>query len=487
MDQEYKFTANTYKKIMECPASMGPSSKNKARPFLDRWVSLNEVIGDWLYNDATSEEISIEKARKIYSDNSDSIQIGILDGLFKAFREIFPKTESLKMSRNYPPIPRSEIKDLDDGDRIILSSWVQYEVGYKDSERKETIKLRTANSDPLSQLDLAILSLQKDKEETYLEVNATKGTIDELPFLENASEVVEEAFLNIQEYLESDKKKTVPGTWCSRCDRSSLCGRYQEIDGKKINSKDRSFFVSKTDLLKLNTCSRQLAWKNLYGLPKQSDPDSEYSNYGDKFHTYAEKIINEFKEPMSEYGIEKFSQAISEEEEGIREKLLGAYSSLVEKMSSYENVELKQTEFALGFSLLIDNTSNDGSNSVFTYMGMADIVGRIGDNTPVVVELKTGKEREDHKYEAELYALGASIATKEEKVIVLHVYMQPESSKIVERVYGEKEISKAKEFFITKSIEISSWNPIQTLSPNYNVGSWCEYCSYETRCLENRN
>ena len=65
MDQEYKFTANTYKKIMECPASVGPSSKNKAKPFLDRWVSLNEAIGDWLYNDATSEEISIEKARKI--------------------------------------------------------------------------------------------------------------------------------------------------------------------------------------------------------------------------------------------------------------------------------------------------------------------------------------------------------------------------------------------------------------------------------------
>ena len=121
------------------------------------------------------------------------------------------------------------------------------------------------------------------------------------------------------------------------------------------------------------------------------------------------------------------------------------------------------------------------------YMGMADIVGRIGDNTPVVVELKTGKERENHKYEAELYALGASIVTKEEKVIVLHVYMQPESSKIVERVYGEKELSKAREFFITKSLEISSWDPNQTLSPNYNAGSWCEYCSYETRCLENRN
>ena len=102
----------------------------------------------------------------------------------------------------------------------------------------------------------------------------TKGTVDELPVLENASEIVEEAFLNIQEYLKGDKNKTVPGTWCSRCDRSSLCGRYQEIDGKKINVKDRSFFISKTDLLKLNTCNRQFAWKTLYGLPKQIEEDS---------------------------------------------------------------------------------------------------------------------------------------------------------------------------------------------------------------------
>ena len=65
MDQEHKFTANTYKKISECPASVGPSGKNKAKPYLDRWVLLNEAIGDWLYNDATSEEASIDKAKYI--------------------------------------------------------------------------------------------------------------------------------------------------------------------------------------------------------------------------------------------------------------------------------------------------------------------------------------------------------------------------------------------------------------------------------------
>ena len=69
-----------------------------------------------------------------------------------------------------------------------------------------------------------------------------------------------------------------------------------------------------------------MTFANSFKSPKQIEEDSEYSNYGEKFHTYAEKIINEFQEPMSEFGIEKFSQAISEEEEEIREKLLIAYS-----------------------------------------------------------------------------------------------------------------------------------------------------------------
>ena len=487
MNKEYKFTSNTYQKITECPASVGPKARNKPKPYLKRWIDLNEAIGDWLYNDATSEEASINKSRKIYSENSDSIQTKILDDLFEVFRTIFPKTKSLRMSRDYPPIPRSEIKDLTEGDRIILSSWVQFEAGSKDSEKKEVIKLRTANSEGLSELDLSILSLQRDEDETNLEINVTKGSVEELPDVENAKEIVASAFLNIENYLNNDKNETRPGTWCSRCDRPSLCGQYKELDGKKITAKDRSFYISKTDLLKLNTCNRQLAWRVLYGIPNQSEEDTFYSDYGEKFHTYAEKIINEFQEPLSELGIEKFSKAISEEEEDIREKLLAAYSSLVENMSSYQNVELKETEFALGFSLVVDDPSQSGSKVTFTYMGMADIVGRIENNIPVVVELKTGKESEDHQYEADLYALGASQATKEEKVIILHVYMEPDSSRLVERVYGKKEISKAKEYFVAKSLEISNWDPNSTLSPSYNTGSWCEYCNYETRCLENRN
>ena len=161
-------------------------------------------------------------------------------------------------------------------------------------------------------------------------------------------------------------------------------------------------------------------------------------------------------------------------------------------MSSYDKVQLKATEFPLGFTILLDQpkTKTEGKsfdeNLAVTFMGMADIVGRINNNIPVVVELKTGKERSIHQHEASLYALGASQATNEKEVVVLHVYMSPTSSKITERVYKEKELNKAKEYFVTKSMEISNWDQKDTLSPSYNPGSWCEYCSYERRCLESR-
>ena len=48
MNEEYKFTANTYQKITECPASVGPKARNKPKPYLKRWIDLNEAIGDWL-------------------------------------------------------------------------------------------------------------------------------------------------------------------------------------------------------------------------------------------------------------------------------------------------------------------------------------------------------------------------------------------------------------------------------------------------------
>lgn len=485
MTTDYSFTSNSCNAFMRCPASLG-SKTNIAKPHLERWIYVKDAIEEWLYNDAP-DVVSINQARNRYVNELDAIQTKICDELFETFRSIYPKTKNMSMSRDYPPVPRSEVKDLSEEARIILSSWVQFEVDYGD--KRETIKLRTGK-EPIDDLDLAILSLQKNTNESNIEINLAKGTAEELPIVDNASEILNEAFHQVEDYIKISKKETLPGKHCNFCDRPSVCGRYKEIDGNKVSNQHRSVYFTKTDLMKLETCSRQAAWKVLYGIPKDVEEDQIEDNYGITFHTYTQRIINEFKEPLSSLGINKFSEIISEESEDLRNKLLDTYSSLVEEMSSYENVQLKETEFPLGFTVLSNGKNKNKSfdqNLAITFMGMADIVGRLNNNVPVVIELKTGKERDIHEYEANLYALGASIATNESEVIVLHVYMSPRFSKIVERVYKEKELSKAKEYFFTKAMQISNWDEKNTLSPSYNEGSWCQYCSYETRCLDNRN
>ena len=169
----------------------------------------------------------------------------------------------MSMSREYPPLHRSEARDLSEDEKIILSSWVQFEVDYGD--KRETIKLRTGR-EAMDNLDLAILALQKDTNETNIEINLTRGTVEELPLIDGASEILNDSFEQVQKYLNLKKKETIPGKHCNLCDRPSICGQYREIDGKKISNKDRSLYLTKTDLMKLETCSRQAAWKFLYGI-----------------------------------------------------------------------------------------------------------------------------------------------------------------------------------------------------------------------------
>ena len=76
---------------------------------------------------------------------------------------------------------------------------------------------------------------------------------------------------------------------------------------------------------------------------------------------------------------------------------------------------------------------------------------------------------------------------KEEKIIVLHIYLDTNSAKVVERVYETKDFAKLNEFFISKALVIGSWDPEDSLSPPYTVGSWCEYCEFKTSCIEYRN
>ena len=145
------------------------------------------------------------------------------------------------------------------------------------------------------------------------------------------------------------------------------------------------------------------------------------------------------------------------EEEELNKRLVASFRLLIEEVSTYKNINLSKSEFELGFTTLVSGLVSNSKKEIYdgnvavTYMGKADFVGRLDGDVPLVVELKTGKERDEHKLEADLYAIGAKTILKEEKIIVLHIYLDTNSAKVVERVYETKDFAKLNEFFISKA------------------------------------
>ena len=472
-------------KIKACPASIGPGTKTP-KSQLDRWVAVFNAINDWYFNDAP-EEVSILSAIENNFAFFDDLQKKICEELFENFRNSHPDfKDSVISSETSPKIVEKEI-----GGKVYgISSAVQFEIQKKD--KTELVKMKISNS-PVNLLDASVLHHEKSELEENLVTYISDGEVENILPPENSMEVIEEAFRSIDNYYSSDTKKTNPGLNCYYCNRPSRCGQFPELSNKKTKNTDRGILVSKTQLLNLNLCERKAAWKAQYGIPPSVKETTEQLVFGIKFHEYTQQVIAEVSEPFSDLGIEKMKKITENEEEELNKRLVASFRLLIEEVSTYKNINLSKSEFELGFTTLVSGLVSNSKKEIYdgnvavTYMGKADFVGRLDGNVPLVVELKTGKERDEHKLEADLYAIGAKTILKEEKIIVLHIYLDTNSAKVVERVYETKDFAKLNEFFISKALVIGSWDPEDSLSPAYTVGSWCEYCEFKTSCIEYRN
>ena len=88
--------------------------------------------------------------------------------------------------------------------------------------------------------------------------------------------------------------------------------------------------------------------------------------------------------------------------------------------------------------------------------------------------------------EAELYALGAFIQTKEKEVVVLHIYTNDKEEKIVERRFTKDQIEVLGKKFESIAKSIGSWDPSDALQPKFTVGDWCNFCDFQDTCHEFR-
>ncbi len=478
---------NTYstgqiKKISECHSSYGKNNQ-LAAPKLDRWRDLNLAIIDWWNNDAI-EETSVKISEQNHFQYYDPIQKKILSDLFRRFRELYPKK---KIDLDFSFITKEATKKIN-GEEYGITTHFAYE--FIDGDYSEYIRLKTAYDFDPSLIDRAIISKFQSKNAAYITAALVQDDLIEIDLVDNPDEIIDQHFEILEDYLKNKQKKLKPGNHCNFCSMSSTCGQFPLVSEGKINNRVRQVKISKTNLVKLNTCERRAAWNVQYGLPREDYLEFETESEATKFHTYSQKLLVNNKENLEEGNINNFNEVASGEDQVTRDKLFKKYQGLISKLQDYSNLEITDSEFQLGFTCIADGVDEKNGKVVekkvgTVFMGKADLVGRV-DGVPLIIELKTRPEIPEDLLESQLYALGASTLLNEEEVIVLHIYSLEKSTQAKERRYAESELKSITEKFENIAIKTGSWVPYNALSPKYNVGDWCGFCEFKNTCSENR-
>ncbi len=480
-DRDNTYSTNDIKKISECHASTGKNTQ-LAAPKLKRWKDLNNAIVDWWNNNA-NEETSVKISEQNNFQFYDEIQKKILSDLFKRFRELYPK-KNIDLEFEY--INKEAIKEIN-GEEYGITTHFQYE--FIDGDYSEYIRLKTAFNPEPALIDRAIISRFQSEKEEYITAALSKDDLIEVDLVDNPDEIIDQHFKILEDYL-NNRQKRKQGNHCNFCSMSSTCGQFPLVSEGKVNNRVRQLKVSKTNLVKLNTCERRAAWNVQYGLPREDFLEFETESDATKFHRYSQKLLVNNKENLDERNISNFNEVASGEDQVTRDKLFKKYQGLISKLQEYSNLEIKESEYQLGFTCIADGVDLKNGKAVdkkvaTVFMGKADLVGRV-DGVPLIIELKTRPEIPEDLLESQLYALGAAKLLKVDEVIVLHIYSLDDNTTAKERKYTESELVSIKNKFENIAVKTGSWLPFNALSPKYNIGDWCAFCEFKNTCSENR-
>ena len=472
------------KKISQCHESNG-SKTLTPNSRLDRWGAINTAISSWLINDA-DDDIAIKVAEENFKFH-DPLQRKIMSDLFERFRKLLPK-----------PLPevnidyfRKEVTRKINDTEVGMYTSFQYELTGKDNI--EYIKLKAGVTD-VEDIDRAIVAESKYDDETFYSAQLINDDFAEIEEPSNSKEIIDDYFKIIEDY-ETNRRKAEPGLHCYMCERPSRCGQYPVVDNEEVKSNFRGILISKTNLLNLENCERWSSWRAQYSIPKDFENDSDQAQLGRKYHDFAQKMLVNNNDIFGTNEIKRLESLLENEEENFKVQILKKYKELIqeldENISDKDNLEIKLSEYGLGFTIIEDGivanknmTLRDGRVAV-TFMGQADLVGRYN-GKPLIIELKTGRESQNDLTEAELYALGAKLLLNEDEVTVFHVYTNQDGGKLKPRSFGKDDYESIIKKFQNKAERISKWNPADSLSPKFTVGDWCTNCDYQTTCPEYR-
>jgi hypothetical protein len=317
--------------------------------------------------------------------------------------------------------------------------------------------------------------------ETY-ELRSGDGEVIRLEMDEEEAKRVLTALEDDYRRMKSDPGRIVAGTHCATCRVADLCetfpavqpGTVEVIPFDKRQPSVSRLMISKSRLPEMDYCQRRAAWKVMYSIP--ADPGhfsrevSPSLQVGNRFHRLMAEAL------LSDNPASHFSGDLE------MESLFRQHLSL----PCASGLRITETEFPLGFTVRLRGPN--GWVSVVTY-GLADGAGRESDDTPVVIDHKTGASPRTFPYESEIYALGALLRIPDASTISTHIHHLSTAGKepfCDRRVWKREQLDGLALQLGDLAETAAGWNYLDATSPPYQVGDWCATCPFEQRCRNHR-
>lgn len=469
-------------RLEACPASAGSPSRLPT-PHLDRWKALHDAVVDWHVHGEPDDPA--DTAERMFAE-IDPVQREILEDLFAAYRRLHPKGSAVELEPEHGVF-------VDDRRNLSMSVGVQVEVGTDDGW--EAVRIKTGRSGTTVEEAAAYYASGADK----LLVDArlaeddrvTLGAIDP----EDARQIVMSVFDRFEEVSRRDATRN-PGLHCYSCPRPARCGQYPAIGGD-VGFRTRTIRVSKTQLAAFARCARSAAWPAVYGIPADERADGEVDQgaglrVANLFH---ETVAATLLDDDTGTGFDAACRNAPASEAADLRYLFDQHLDLWDR-DPYP-VQVRTTEYQMGVTpvvdgLVADRRGNLGRGPVAVAMMCAtDANGWESDAIAAVVEHRTGAASAPLPNEADLYAVSAWTALakmgRDVGGVAVHFHHLRRSPAECERIFFDADaVDEAMERLTALAERIARWHPSDARSPEFGVGTHCQWCDWRRRCERHR-
>lgn len=466
--------------VEACPASAYPGSR-LPRASLDRWLAVHDAL-----NAALSYGADVDRAVHDNAGWLDPVQRELVTELVSAGVNALGRSDA-----------RIEF-DPEDNFVILLhpslnaeyAAYFQIVVTSLDvASSVERFRIKTGRVGT-SELEAAVLVAGDDEGASYADLMLQTGTIEPIELAGAELEAALERLFYLAE-APRDRRDRRPGWACYMCDRVARCGQYPAGEGVAVGARQRTVRLSKSDVLTLDQCHRRVTWKVLHAIPKEiGDEAGSAVVTGLMFHEILSEVLLAHDQDAA------FAQLLERVSPDDREAMTRLYGRHKEIESDHVPVDYALTEYQVGSTFILDGLDADRDGNVKTDASVAvtvvartDAVGREPDNTPAVIEHRTGKtsDRIDDR-ETAVYALSVARLLGVDRVAVhqhsLGTDGDPECIRIV---YDAGGLVEAEALLEKVLAPVPRWDPLDATEPSYSVGEWCTSCPYLARCTSFRD